>query len=85
MTHAIATSTPLPQTITRRSELVDQIAFERHQPSLGEDEDREGDLDRRAAPVIFLIDRIDEKRPAVLQVGDHHHADDAEDKLATIC
>ena len=32
--------------------------------------------------MIFLIDRIDEKRPTVLQVRDHHHADDAEDELA---
>src|SRR5262249_2891862 len=30
---------------------------------------------------IFLIDRVDEERPTVLQVGNHHHADDAEDEL----
>jgi hypothetical protein len=28
---------------------------------------------------------IDEKRPAVLQVGDHHQADDTEDELAPPC
>ena len=42
---------------------------------------RECDLDRRAAPVVLLIDRVDEQRPSILQVGDHHHADDAEDQL----
>ena len=64
-----------------RTELVDQVSLDRYEPCLGQDEDREGDLNRRAAPMIFLIDRIDEKRPSILQVGDHHHADDAEDKL----
>ena len=64
-----------------RAELVDQIAFDRHQPGFCEHEDREGDLNRRAPPVVFLIDRTDEQRPAVLQVGDHHHAYDTEDEL----
>ena len=65
-----------------RPKLVDQIAFERNQPGLGQNEDREGDLDRGFAPMIFLIDGIDEQRPAVLQVGNHHHADDAGRQLA---
>ncbi len=65
-----------------RAELVDQIAFERHQPRLGDDEDRERDLDRGASPVVFLVDRIDEESPAILQVRDHHHADDAEYELS---
>ena len=64
-----------------RAELVDQVTLDRHQPGFGQHEDGEGHLDRGAAPVVFLIDRIDEQRPAVLQVGDHHHADDAEDQL----
>jgi hypothetical protein len=32
--------------------------------------------------LVFLVDGVDEQRPAVLQVGDHHHADDADDELA---
>jgi hypothetical protein len=32
--------------------------------------------------MVFLIDRADKQRPTVLQVGDHHHAYDAEDQLA---
>src|SRR5262249_39662809 len=51
------------------------------QPGFGDDEDGEGELDRRAAPVILGVDRIDEQRPAVLQVGDHRHADDAHHEL----
>src|SRR5262249_15611112 len=47
-----------------------------------EDENGKRDLDRGPSPMIFLIDRIDEQRPAVLQVGDHHHADDAENQLS---
>jgi hypothetical protein len=65
-----------------RAETIDEPALDRHQPSLGGDEDAEGDLDGRGTPVIFLIDRIDEQRPAILQVGDHHHADDAADELS---
>jgi hypothetical protein len=64
-----------------RAVFVDEIALDRYQPGLGEDEDREGDLDGRASPMVFLIDRIDEQRPSVLQVGNHHHADDAENQL----
>jgi hypothetical protein len=41
-------------------ELVDS-ALERHQPRLSQDEDRERHLDSRAAPLVFLIDRIDEQ------------------------
>jgi hypothetical protein len=31
--------------------------------------------------MVFLVDRIDKESPPVLQVGDHHHADDADQKL----
>src|SRR6516162_1930431 len=78
---AIATSTP-PKATTMRDEPVDEPALYRNQPGLRNDENAECHLDGSGAPVIFLIDRIDEQRPAVLQVGDHHHADDAGDKLA---
>ena len=64
-----------------RAELVDEIALDRHQPRLRQHEDCECDLNRRPPPVVFVFDRTDEQRPAVLQVGDHHHADDAEDQL----
>ena len=64
-----------------RAVFIDEPGFDRDQPGLGHDEDREGELDRGAAPVIFRIDRIDEQRPAILQVGDHRHADDAHDQL----
>src|SRR5262249_50548608 len=64
-----------------RTELVDQVSFNRHQPCFGQHEDCEGDLNRRASPVVFLIDRPHKQRPAVLQVGDHHHANDTEDEL----
>src|SRR5437588_8530442 len=77
----MATSTPEPEIMMRGPNLSIRLAFDRHQPGLGEHEDRERDLDRRASPMVFLIDRPDEQRPAVLQVGDHHHADDAEDEL----
>jgi len=64
-----------------RPEAVDDPAFDRHQPGFHDDEDGERDLDRRAAPMEFRVDRPDEQRPPVLQVGDHHHADDADEKL----
>ena len=64
-----------------RAVFVDEPGFDRDQPGLGHHEDREGELDRGAAPVIFRVDRIDEQRPAVLQVRDHRHADDAHDEL----
>ena len=65
-----------------RTEAIDEPAFDRHQPGFGGDEDAEGNLNCGGAPMVFLIDRIDEERPAILQVGDHHHADDAADELA---
>ncbi len=64
------------------AEPVDQPALDRHQPRLDDDEDRERQLDRRQSPVILRLDRIDEQRPTVLQVGDEAHADDAEDELS---
>ena len=64
-----------------RAETVDEPAFDRHQPCFGRDEDAERDLNGGGAPMIFLVDRIDEQRPAILQVGDHHHAEDADHEL----
>src|SRR5215475_8230288 len=31
--------------------------------------------------MIFLIDRIDKQGPTILQVGNHHHADNAKQEL----
>ena len=39
---------------------IDQGALEGHQPGFGQHENGEGNLDRRPAPVIFLIDRNNE-------------------------
>ena len=64
-----------------RPEAVDEIALDRHEPGLDQHEDGEGHLDGLAAPVEFRVDGIDEQRPAVLQVRDARHADDADDQL----
>ena len=63
------------------AEAIDEPALDRHQPGLRQHEDAERHLDRGPAPVVLLVDRVDEQRPAVLQVGDHHHADDADHEL----
>ena len=45
-----------------------------------------GDLDGGASPAVLLMDGLDEQRPAILKVGDHHHADDAGEQLMpTVC
>src|SRR6516164_8612012 len=64
-----------------RAVFVDEPRLDRNEPGFGDDKDRERELDRGASPVILGIDRIDEQRPAVLQIGDHRHADDAHDEL----
>jgi len=64
-----------------RPVFVDEIAFNRHEPCFGHDEDRERDLNRGTAPLVFFVDRIDEQCPAVLHVGNHCHADHAEYQL----
>src|SRR6185312_15164405 len=64
-----------------RTDAVDNPALEGHQPGFEQDEDREGDLNLRLAPSELVLDRQDEERPAVLQVGDRRHAGDAENEL----
>ena len=54
--------------------LVDEPAFDRDQPGFGQNEDGERDLNRGASPPIFVVHRLDEQRPTILQVGDHRHA-----------
>ena len=78
---ASAIRTPPNITMTRRAVDIDEIGFDRNEPGLGSDEDREGGLDRGATPMIFGVDRIDKEGPAVLKVGDHRHADDAANQL----
>ena len=81
MTQAIATRTAPPDDDPARPEAVDEVALDRNQPGLDQNEEREGHLDGRPAPVEFGVDRIDEQRPAVLEVRDTGHADDADDQL----
>ena len=81
MIQAIATSDPAGYDDPARPEAIDEVTFDRNEPSLDENEDSEGDLNGRATPVVFGIDRIDEQRPAVLQVRHACHADDADDEL----
>ncbi len=64
-----------------RSEFVDEPAFDRHQPGFHDHEDRERDLDLRPPPAMLLADRIDEQGPAILEIGHHRHADDADRQL----
>src|SRR5207244_12483076 len=56
-----------------RAEAIDEVALERHEPRLGQHEHGEGDWDCRLPPVKPAIDRIDEERPPVLQVGARHN------------
>src|SRR5262249_45153833 len=61
--------------------LVDEPAFDGNQPRLKQNEQGKGDLDLSPLPVERLLDIGHKERPTVLQVGDHHHADDADDEL----
>ncbi len=63
-----------------RSEAVDEPAFEGHEPCFEQDEDREGDLDGRLIHPELLLQRGHEQRPAVLEVRDGHHAENAEEE-----
>jgi hypothetical protein len=63
------------------TDLIDDVPLDGHQPGLKQNEEEERGLDGRLGPTVLGADRPDEQRPAVLQVGDHHHADDADDQL----
>jgi len=63
------------------AKFVDEPGFDRNQPGLRHHEQGEGELDRGATPVKFRVDRIDEQRPAILQVCDHRHADETHHQL----
>src|SRR5207245_7622621 len=64
-----------------RTEAIDQISVERYQPGLDENENRERPLDRIAAPVIFLIYRVDERLPSELEIGYTQNAGAPEHQL----
>jgi len=62
-----------------RPEAIDQVALSGHQPGLEQNEYGERDLDGSLGPMVLGPDGPDEQGPAVLQVGDHDHADQADD------
>ena len=64
-----------------RAEAIHEVALERHEPGLGQDEQGEGDLNRRFSPVELAVDRVDEERPAILEISDRDHPDNAEHQL----
>ena len=54
MTQPMATKMPHAADHDLWPEPIDQIAFDRHQPCFGQHENRKGNLDRCAPPVIFM-------------------------------
>src|SRR5262249_40845541 len=74
--------TPTHKHNNLRSETIDEVALGGHQPGCKQSEKRERHLDRRQVPTEFLAHGNCEKCPAILEVGDHHHADDADYQLA---
>jgi hypothetical protein len=65
----------MPAARPRRSrpQPIDQPALERLHPGLKDHEQRERPLDVGELPAGLQLKRLDEERPRVLQVGDHHH------------
>src|SRR5262249_17899210 len=57
-------------------------AFDGNEPRLEQNEKGECDLDLRALPMKCLLNIRNKEGPTVLQVGDHHHADHADDELS---
>ena len=66
---------------TVRTERIDDPSFKRGEPGFQRDEDAERDLDAADVPGMGFRHRADEVSPAVLEIGDHPHADDADDEL----
>jgi len=64
-----------------RTDPVDEIPLEGHQPRLGDHEGGESDLDGGERGVQVAAQRLGEERPRVLQVRDRHHRHDPGDKL----
>src|SRR5262249_56853133 len=67
------------------SETIGDPTVDWRQPSLERNEDAERKLDRCDRPAMRLVDRVDEERPTVLQVGDQNHAGDAAEELYPAC
>jgi hypothetical protein len=65
-----------------RSVAIHQQPFYGREPGVEQDHDAERQLNAGPLPVVLFLHRIDEQGPAILQVGNHHHADDAENQLA---
>jgi hypothetical protein len=61
--------------------MIGDPASGRREPGLERDEDAERQLDVGDRPTVRLVHRLDKQRPAVLEIGDHHHAEDAEGEL----
>ena len=59
-----------------RTEFIDAPSFQRNQPGFKEQEDGKRQLNGRTGPVIFVFNRRNEQRPAILAVCDRCHTDD---------
>jgi hypothetical protein len=64
-----------------RTMAVDEVALDGREPGLYDHEDREGGLDRGAAPAVGLLNFRHEEGPGVLHVGRCDHADHAYGEL----
>ncbi|KAK0339965.1 hypothetical protein LTR94_032433, partial [Friedmanniomyces endolithicus] len=64
-----------------RTEFIDEVAFERCEPGLDDDEQREGDLDAGPRPAELTLDFGNEQGPCILDVRGGDHADDADGEL----
>src|SRR5262249_23755763 len=62
--------------------LIDEPAFDGNEPRLEQNEEGECDLDLRSLPMKCLLNIRNEEGPTILEVGDHHHADHADDELS---
>lgn len=64
------------------AEALGEVSFERDQPGLRwREKNRKGIQDTDAAPTVFLLERVDEQRPGVLEAGHGHHGRNAGGKL----
>ncbi len=64
-----------------RPKLIDGIALEGDKPGFEKHKDRESVLQRPLVEMILAGNWIDEQSPAILQIRNHRHADNADDKL----
>jgi hypothetical protein len=64
------------------AEAINNPTMYRREPGFEGDKDAERELDRCDRPAMRLVDGVNKKRPAVLQVGDQYHAQDAANELS---